>query len=176
MSRLAATLWPEWAWAVAHLNKNRENRMWWEERLRGQWLCIHGGASIGGEPMPKRCGAYPLAAHIEALDDVAAMADHAGCFVEARNRLTIETVLREGRGIVAVCKVPGYEVGNARGWYAGRPQFGWILENVITLPQPVPCRGAQRLWELPGDVEQQVREQVQRVRHSRQALPAPGGV
>lgn len=36
----------------------------------------------------------------------------------------------------------------------------WVLSDVIRLPQPVSCRGAQGLWLVPSDVEQLVREQI----------------
>jgi hypothetical protein len=36
----------------------------------------------------------------------------------------------------------------------------WLLENVRTLPEPVPCKGQQSLWTLPKDVEARVLEQL----------------
>lgn len=38
--------------------------------------------------------------------------------------------------------------------------IGWVLADVIALPEPVPCRGAQGLWTLPDDVERRVMAQV----------------
>jgi activating signal cointegrator 1 len=29
----------------------------------------------------------------------------------------------------------------------------WIVENVVKLPEPIPCKGAQGLWELPPEIE-----------------------
>lgn len=52
--RLAITLWPEWAYAVAHLGKNIENRTWEPpDGLLGQMIAIHGGVSIGGRASKK---------------------------------------------------------------------------------------------------------------------------
>lgn len=31
-------------------------------------------------------------------------------------------------------------------------RFGWLLEDVKALPTPIPCRGAQQLWDVPADV------------------------
>lgn len=35
-----------------------------------------------------------------------------------------------------------------------------VLEDLLRLVTPVPCRGAQGLWSLPPDVETQVRAQI----------------
>jgi hypothetical protein len=32
-------------------------------------------------------------------------------------------------------------------------RFGFVLENPVALPEPVPCRGALGLWNVPGDVQ-----------------------
>lgn len=32
------------------------------------------------------------------------------------------------------------------------PRFAWHLRNVVVLPEPIPCRGLQRLWTPPPDV------------------------
>lgn len=37
----------------------------------------------------------------------------------------------------------------------------WVLTNVKRLPRPVPCRGAQGLWNLPTDVYGDVRAQLE---------------
>jgi len=38
-------------------------------------------------------------------------------------------------------------------WFDTIPgNFGWILRDVIVLPEPIPCKGAQGLWTVPADV------------------------
>jgi len=39
-------------------------------------------------------------------------------------------------------------------------QYHWQLANVRPLAEPVPCKGALKLWCLPGDVEKLVRAQL----------------
>jgi hypothetical protein len=39
-------------------------------------------------------------------------------------------------------------------------QRHFILADVRVLPEPVPCRGRQRLWRLPEDVDAKVRAQL----------------
>jgi hypothetical protein len=46
-------------------------------------------------------------------------------------------------------------------WWAG--PCGWVLTNVVALPCPVPCRGYQKLWCLPPDVEAEVLRQIEEV-------------
>jgi hypothetical protein len=35
-------------------------------------------------------------------------------------------------------------------------RFGWLLEDLQALPEPIPCRGYQGLWTVAGDVEAQI--------------------
>lgn len=159
MTRLALTLWPEWAWAVAHLGKDIENRDWMRESLIGQWLCSHGGVNIGGRPATRNGNAWR-----EALDEVGAVASFAGCPVDDIRRLTVEAVNSQGRGIVAVCKIAGFVTGMPKGWFVGSPGYGWQLRDVTVLTQPVPCKGAQGLWPVPADLLDAVLVQLE---HSR---------
>lgn len=39
-------------------------------------------------------------------------------------------------------------------------RFMWITENMRILPEPIPCRGHQKLWNLPPDVELRINEQI----------------
>ncbi len=39
---------------------------------------------------------------------------------------------------------------------AGR--YGWLLANIRPLSRPIPCRGAQGLWDVPADVQAQLAE------------------
>lgn len=39
-------------------------------------------------------------------------------------------------------------------------RFAWELRDVIRLPRPVECRGAQRIWEVPESVAVAVRSQL----------------
>lgn len=167
--RLAVTLYPEWAFAFAHLGKDYENRTWWDDKIRGQWIAIHGGSSVGGLPHGKRS---PSPRHLQAIGEVRQMAEHAAGLVLDLSELNYSRVLAEGRGVVAVGKVRGPIEGEPRGWYIGSPSIGWLFDRVVRLPVPVPCRGAQGLWELPPDVLAAVREQIARAaREDRSRIP-----
>jgi hypothetical protein len=37
-------------------------------------------------------------------------------------------------------------------------RYGWLLTDVVPLSTPIPCKGALGVWEVPLDVEAQIRE------------------
>lgn len=145
----ALTLWQPWSWAIAHAGKRVENRTWAPPAsVIGQRIAIHAGKKLD-------VGAHnSLIAH-----DVACPADYEDGYV---------------RGAVeSVATIHGYvicEEGHAKAhgkadcrivhnmWFTG--PIGWVLTDVVALPAPVPCRGAQGLWTLPADVESAVLSQV----------------
>ena len=43
-------------------------------------------------------------------------------------------------------------------WFFG--PVGYVLRDVVALPEPVPCKGALGFWRLPTDVERAVRGQL----------------
>ena len=63
----------------------------------------------------------------------------------------------EDEGIVATCRVTGWinnlgaavKLGQDE-WWMG--PYAWTLDDVIAMPEPIPCRGAQGLWLVPDDV------------------------
>jgi len=52
----------------------------------------------------------------------------------------------------------GVVTESADPWFVG--PFGWVLSDVVVLPAPVPCRGAQGLWEVPADVREAALRQL----------------
>jgi len=38
-------------------------------------------------------------------------------------------------------------------------RWAWRLESVVVLDNPVPCRGMQRIWTVPPEVEKLVRDE-----------------
>ena len=156
---LALTLWPEWAWAIAHFGKDIENRTWPPPaRILGKRLAVHAGKHIGGKP-----GDNALLEGLTKLREMAeCVADERGDRRRAGGLPMYSDLLPQitTSAIVAVVKVTGDIRGTEAGWYNGLPNYGWKLTDLITLPKPVPCKGAQGLWELPPDVLAKVREQL----------------
>lgn len=40
-------------------------------------------------------------------------------------------------------------------------RYGWLLGDIQALSTPIPCRGALSLWDVPPDIEQAIKEQLQ---------------
>jgi hypothetical protein len=55
-------------------------------------------------------------------------------------------------------RMTGVVTESADPWFTG--PYGWTLDDVVALPAPVPCRGAQGLWPVPDDVAALVIEQA----------------
>lgn len=127
----ALTVWQPWAHCIAHLGKPLENRDWPPPVwLLGKRLAIHAGKTLDRE-------ACEL---IEELFD-----------------LRLPATYPHG-AIVAVVTVPGAVTESESEWFSGK--YGWLLKDKVALPTPVPCRGAQGLWNLPADVEDLVMGQL----------------
>lgn len=146
----ALTLKHPWAFAVAHLGKDVENRTWAPPRaLHGEFFAIHGGALPTGRALLElcECVAYGFKYHHEA--EIAAYHERTGLDVKVSDTLT--------PGLVAVARLAGVVRASDSPWFYG--PIGWRLADVFTLPSPVPCRGAQGLWDVPENALAEVLRQ-----------------
>lgn len=133
----ALTLWQPWAHAIAHLGKWIENRTWAPPASAiGEPLAIHAGKKLDRE-VAEDFGLRP--------DEIPI-----GCVV---------AVARLERVICSKGDVPA----DQRLWWNG--PIGWLLADVQAI-EPIPCRGAQGLWELPAEVEAAVVMAVRRAKAS----------
>lgn len=148
----ALTLRRPWCWAICHGGKDCENRTWRPPAsVLGERIAIHSGLrwDDDGCRFLVQC--------------------HAGG--TARKSPPLLPAQWPGGRIVATAVVRTcvqsdvhYQVyRDTRGpWFTG--PYGWILSDVRVLCEPVPCRGAQRLWTLPPDIEARVLGQEQEAR------------
>lgn len=131
----ALALRQPWAYAVTHLGKRIENRTWaYPPAMRGERIAIHAGARSG-------------------LD-----ADGVEFLASLGHQIDVEGM---PYGAVVLTAKLGYVLkerpdGPLAVWWCG--PLAWRLRDVIVLPTPVPCRGRQKLWELPEDVLERVME------------------
>jgi hypothetical protein len=147
----ALTLKHPWPYAICRLGKDIENRTWSPGcRLAvGDWFAIHGGVP------PKGAAFEEFADDLDDLDDVF-----------PRDRPAAETIMP---GIVAVCRFGGAVSSSASIWFNG--PVGWVLAEAVVLPEPVPCMGAQGLWDLPDNVLGQVRLGFTLARRRKASVP-----
>lgn len=148
----AITLLHPWPWAICCCGKRLENRTW-EPPLRvGEKFAIHGGrVPLGPDNQPH--GAKDreyLEEIIETVNDIRKECLFQGDTVSLRN------IFRYA-GICAVATFGGVLRDAADPWFSG--PVAWVLRDVIVLPEAVPCKGTQKLWEVPPDVLENMRAQ-----------------
>lgn len=153
----AITLFNPWAELVALKEKKNETRDW-ATKYRGP-IAIHAAKSTSAwhmgfsmtEPF------FTALAPIHRLSSkghtaleffpgcVLAIAELVDCVkvIEADDR-----VVRMDRGYDVIVGSKEYEFGD---YSLGR--YIWILENIHRLPDPVPAKGAQRIWEWSPPAE-----------------------
>ena len=136
----ALTLHNPWAWAIAHAEKDVENRGWMPPTTVDQIL-IH-----AGKAWDNRAGTFlrswgitppPGPGDVSAIVAVADIAWACDAFVR------------------------GHDCNCGRWAIAG--QCHWKLGNVWTLNEPVPCKGRQRLWIPSPEVVDSVRADLAQV-------------
>ncbi|MCE5264312.1 MAG: ASCH domain-containing protein [Deltaproteobacteria bacterium] len=124
----ALTIWQPWASLIVRGPKRIENRSWVPPRwLIGQRIGIHAGkkaVAVDGLMMAE----YPELAEL------------------LRDPLPLGALV--GSAIVAGVETGAGPRKDDR-FFEG--PAGWILEDVVPLPDPIPMRGAQGLWDLPDD-------------------------
>lgn len=151
----AITLWQPWCSAIFSCGKPIENRDWppppW---IIGEPLALHAGkfydvdgASFGwpkeAPPIPKR-GSVPQGAVI----GVVRVTGATYCPKDAMRQLDLGDVIAQVRKLSP----------EQRRWLVG--DYGWHLVDVRPLAVPVKCRGGQKIWTLPDDVEAEVLRQL----------------
>lgn len=149
---IALTVRQPWAFSIAALGKTIENRVW-NTPHRGL-LAVHAGAAWDGDRAARRVfelsGALVVKTDMSAIVAVVELVDvhhSTSCIRSPRERH-----LHPDGGFT--CSPWAVGVGEVNGmWH-------WELAKVRRLAEPVPCKGTQRLWELPGDVEAAVLAQV----------------
>lgn len=131
----ALTLWRPWPEPIAVGIKPVENRPWRpSDRLLEEMdhlVCIHGGKKYD----------YPGAV-----------------WMEDNGLWTARWPENSPEGIVCVMHIKEIVTEMRSPWFTG--PYGWVFDRGIKIDPPIPCRGHQGLWNLPPDVEAQVRERM----------------
>lgn len=165
----ALTLWQPWATLVAIGAKRIETRSW-QTAHRGP-LAIHAAKelppeaevevfnepfystlarAVGLPPAEDRGNWQEVAARLP-LGGILAVVDltHIGRMYHDGPRHDPEWRVKPKEWTVQPDEVAfgNYQVG----------RYGWVLADVRRLPEPIPCRGRQTLWETPPDVDRQLR-------------------
>lgn len=164
----ALTLRHPWAWAICCAGKRIENRTWSPPLRVGEKFAIHGGKfPLGADDKPHG------AKETEYVEDI----------TETVRELSEQKLLPGGLislrmlsgyvGIVAVATFGGTVTESSSPWFCG--PIGWALSDVLALPRPVPCKGAQGLWTVPEDVLSAMRVQFEQQDHGQPMEDDNGG-
>lgn len=155
----ALTLWRPWPYAIFHLPthvaKRVENRTWKPpERIIGQRIAVHAGATYdrdGADTIGERLASLGLLAelkktpgHDERVKAEGLIGTAVLCGVAAEHGLSAITLVvgRWPSGPFLEC---------VQEWWGG--PYGWLIDDVQALPEPIPCKGRQGLWDVPVDME-----------------------
>jgi hypothetical protein len=168
----ALSLTQPWAQLVAIGAKKVETRGW-QTAYRG-WLAIH--ATISVPPAARKlCLTEPFGNALTAggipgavwTDGQVRGADHRalplGAIVAVANLHRCGEIRRTPDGQVIV-HGQGLPITDERELVFGDytpGRYGWVLTNVQPLREPIPCRGALGLWDVPSEVLAKIREQVE---------------
>lgn len=152
----ALTLAQPWPLAFT-VGKRLENRTWEPPRsMIGEWIALHGGKVPTGQRLE------------DCLDDLEWIENASG--QRMKNKKMFEGVFAVARlDYVLIPKqmILHRDDRDQIHWRAGDDQYAWVFGRVIFVPQPVPCRGALKLWDLPREVHTAVLEAI---RPQREAL------
>jgi hypothetical protein len=135
----ALTLTQPWASLVALGHKRIETRSWQPFRSSFSWIAIH---AAKGYPLSAR--EFALTEHLVGrlpkripLSAIVAVARLTKCDRTENVEQTVSALERH--------------LGDF-----SRGRWAWFLEDVRSLPEPIPCRGALGLWTVPKKIESQI--------------------
>ena len=167
----AISLWQPWATLMATGAKRFETRGW-GTNYRGA-IAIHAAQRQLDHDTFKMCFDEPFkwklveAGHITpitgttitglAFGRIVAVGELQGVYMMHRNHLVM--IKTDGRPDFSTKyhfpREPEITFGD---WADGR--YAWRIGNVKQLPKPIPCRGFQKLWELPAEIKCEIIEQL----------------
>lgn len=149
----ALTLWRPWPWAIFHGGPNSkriENRPWtYPEKMINQVIALHAGLQFD-----ERALAF-IANRVE--KPFGANSPVFTPFEQSKHPIGVIGVATLRGWVESAAHADQFMTGQSV-WFSG--PFAWLLSDVRALPKPVPCKGFQKLWNLPTDVERQVLEQL----------------
>lgn len=155
----AISLWQPWASAIAIGAKIIETRSW-STKHRGALLIhaskklVHDMATLGAAPS-NWMGAAGLENTNWKRDlpqgALVAIADLIGCVpVEDLNDAKLDAIRQPDGVEPLVARHYTWTERMLGDFSPGR--FGWVLKNVRQLPEPIPYRGRQRLFDVPDEL------------------------
>ncbi|HOZ23680.1 MAG TPA: hypothetical protein PLI83_02715 [Thermomonas sp.] len=164
------TLYQPHAWAVGYLGKDVENRPILPPLRIGERFAVHGGQNLVVRSLLSICqetNCRPINLVLPGHEDMETrgmLTTGAVAAVATLGGWVKVHVAASGRNVV-IGRSGNLSDQQAEHYAASRWAFGkylWVLDQVLALPAPVLCSGAQGAWTLPADVEAAVLAQLQK--------------
>lgn len=167
----AISLWDPWGTLVAIGAKRYETRSW-ATRHRGP-IAIHVAQAWNGE-CARAINQAPIVAALETRGvRVPFMRDLRPVPArEARRYFPLGCIVAVADLTACIQMTPKVlpPPPPERSFGDFRPgRWAWRLERVVRLPEPIPCRGAQGLWDVPAEIAARLEELAA---HGAPAAPA----
>lgn len=160
---LGLTVKNPWGWSIAKGLKPIENRRWAPPKaVLGKYIAIHAGKTYDDADA---CLAFADCCQHPLVQPRLTKAIGEGAPLNL-GQMPMSSVLSVAR-LARVVDRPDHLTAEERVWWVG--PFAWVLEDVVELSTPVPCRGAQKLWALPPGVLELVRQRYAAAKAARKA-------
>lgn len=144
----AITLRPQWAYAVARLGKDIENRTWpLPYKLNGTRIAIH---AAGAAPTRAEMHDYVRRTQFQTANDDWKWHEHS--IDQVRGSIVAVATVWPLAPQSAMPEEIYWTIGGSQ-WALPEYAYQWALADVRPLAVPVPCRGAQGFWPVPAPVE-----------------------
>lgn len=153
----ALTLHRPWPELILRHGKNIENRVWAPpENMLGKVIAIHAGSEISDVGLAALLSSSRTDKTLvpSYMDEKELLAGPCGIVGLARIAGWFETFVAAAANKEDMRLV---EAARHSPWFHG--PFGWVLVDVRPLLRPIPCRGMQRLWEVPWQLQQEIGSQ-----------------
>ena len=125
------TLWQPMAWAISDLPEDEAKRL--ENR-----------------PWPPYRGVTHVAIHA----GLRYHQPHADFIAELLGRAVPTKKELPGGAILCIARLDGVVEQSDDDWFMGK--YGWILKDVVKLPEPVPHKGAMGMWRIDKDIRKKI--------------------
>lgn len=139
----ALTIKQPWLWAITNSTKRVENRTWKPPySMIGQRIALHGSARIEQSEMMACRRICP--APLPHMMDLTTGAIIATAIIRGY------VVVNDQGGVTEQSRsAASYEPRGDR-WFFG--PVGWILDDVRKMAEPITCKGALGLWNVPAPI------------------------
>jgi hypothetical protein len=150
-----------WCWAMQKLGKRIENRTWCLfPEMRGQFVALHGSKAPVGESVSDYWEDCEYGFEDELEEHYGSLIGEPGIDPTLDKAWIAKTITPFAGKIFAVARIIEVQkIPEGQDRWAVSNQHWFYLEDYTALSTPMPCRGAQKFWELPPEVLAQVRAQ-----------------